>query len=327
MMTDEQARALFLRAAQQGLVEANQFFSSFLYTPEAELGNYSRALGQGIHFLTGICLATDASAYIRIHKGAAFYWLGTFAFLANDYESAAFFFDAAISEDIRAGNNPANDLTPASAFIVLQNEPANHIAIPLINAARERIGELITNYNARPGRPPGVGPLTLDQIRDRFLRPAILPGQEPWRSLATAFISFCLEWDYRNQLLDLRPGPGTAEPFFLHLFKGCVLFESLLKANPTHRPTSNTLGRILTQLQGPLGIGNVDVREAQFGTILTNLAGADEAIETAIEFTGKIRNTVGHDLGWVVNIDKPQYQRLFRMVSSSCLHTIACLYP
>jgi len=41
-----------------------------------------------------------------------------------------------------------------------------------------------------------------------------------------------IEWDYRSTLIELRPGDGTAEPFFIHLFRGCVLFESLLKANP-----------------------------------------------------------------------------------------------
>lgn len=327
-MGEDEVRVRFLQAAQQGPEEANNFFNSFLGAlPEIEQRNYSGALSRGRAFLMHYCLSTDANAYRTIHKGAAFYWLGTFAFLANDYESATFFYDAAISEDIRAGNNPAIDLTPASGFIVLQNEPANHIAIPLINLAQDRVQELIDNYNARPG----ARAITLNDIRERFLRPAISPGGARWRSLATAFISFCLEWDYRNELFDLRPGSGTAEPFFLHLFKGCVLFESLLKGNPTQSPAvrSRTLSQVLNDLHTPLGISfGLNISATHFNTILASLPGVVEnaPIETAIQFTGRIRNTVGHDLGWVVNVDKHQYHRLFRMVSSSCLHAIACLY-
>jgi len=329
MMTEEEVRAWFLRAAQQGPGEANNFFNSFLGAlPEINQRNYSGALSHGRSFLIHYCLSTDENAYRTIHKGAAYYWLGTFAFLANDYESATFFYDAAVAEDLRAGNNPANNLTPASGFILLQNDPPDHLAIPLINAARNRIEELITNYNARPGRPAGVGAITLNEIRERFLRPAISPGGEHWRSLATAFISFCLEWDYRNELFDLRPGPGTAEPFFLHLFKGCVLFESLLKGNPRQGiPAHSNLGSVLQNLHVHLGIpNNIRIGGIDFPTILRDLAGADDSIQTAILFTGRIRNTVGHDLGWVVQIDKHQYHRLFRMVTSSCLHAIACLY-
>jgi hypothetical protein len=71
-----------------------------------------------------------------------------------------------------------------------------------------------------------------------------------------------IEWDYRSTLIELRPGDGTAEPFFIHLFKGCVLFESLLKANPKDipPPTRHTLDRVLQYLHSHLSTpANIDI--------------------------------------------------------------------
>ncbi len=326
-MTDQEFKTMFLQAANGGATDANDFFNSFRYAHEVLQGNYSEALNQGRSLLMQ-CRSIDEGAYERIHKGTPFYWLGIAAFLVQDHERATFFFDAAVSEDLEIGADPANNPTPALRFIVIEDDP-QFLAHSLIKDVQAKVEEVISNYNGRPGRPSGVADITLIEIREKFLRLAVSPGREGWRSLATAFISFFIEWHDRNELLDLRTSAGTVEPFFLHLFKGCVLFESLLKGNPSQAlPQSATnLGSVLQSLHSHLGIPhNIRIGGVDFPTILQDLAGADESIQTAIEFTGKIRNTVGHDLGWVVQIDKHQYHKLFRMVTSSCLHSIACLY-
>jgi hypothetical protein len=64
------------------------------------------------------------------------------------------------------------------------------------------------------------------------------------RTLVSTFISFLAEWDYRSRLIDLSDA-GSKEPFFSHLFRGCLLFESLLKANDCKPPTRRTLGKML----------------------------------------------------------------------------------
>jgi hypothetical protein len=325
--TDDEFRTMFLQAANEGPDSANHFFSIFLYAHEILQGNYLQGLNQGISLLMS-CRSIDEEAYERIHKGVPFYWLGTAAFLVHDYETATFFYDAAVSEDLRRGADPINNSTPALRFIQVEDDP-QHIAKPLIQAVQGRIREVISNYNARSGRPANVAEITLSDIRNHFLRLAVSPGHKGWRSLATTFISFVIEWDYRDKILDLRPREGTAEPFFIHLFKGCVLFESLLKANPSVKlPESATnLGSVLQHLHTHLGTPHdIRIGASDFQSILDNLAGAGDSIQTAVEFTGKIRNTVGHDLGWVIQISKHQYHQLFRMVTSSCLHAIACLY-
>ena len=135
------------------------------------------------------------------------------------------------------------------------------------------------------GRLPGMRDLTIDDLRNRFLRPSVSPGGENLRSCATTLISYTLEWDFRNMLFDISPVQGTAEPFFLHLFKGCVLFESILKANPTKvPPTTCTLGNALQYLHRELGISaNINIGNIDFPSIISNLPTADDSIQTGCQ--------------------------------------------
>ena len=234
-----------------------------------------------------------------------------------------------VSEDIRIGADPVNKSSPALRFIQIEGDQRQQAAKPLVMAMQGRIEGAISDYNSRPGRPAGLSDLELSHVRERFLRFAVSKGNEGWRSLATALISYFLEWDYRSTLIELRPGDGTAEPFFIHLFKGCVLFESLLKANPKDipPPTRHTLGRVLQYLHSHLSTpANIDIGGTDFPTVLSDLSAADHSITTAVKFAGKVRNTVGHNLGWKATLEKWQYDLLAKMIASSCLHAIACLY-
>jgi len=327
-LTEDELRQAFLIAANGSNLDANRFFNQFKYKNDLFAGNAAAALNQGLDLLNR-CHSIDEAAFAHIHKGTAYYWIGIAAFLVHEIELATFFFDASVAEDIRAGADPVHNPTPSIRFILIDGEPLEQAARNLVQVTQARIEELIANYNARPGRIAGVAPLTISDVRERFLRPAITPGRENLRSSATTFISFNMEWDFRNLLFDIRPTQGTAEPFFLHLFKGCVLFESLLKGNTVKTPPVTVpLGNALQLLHNELGIqNNLSIGNTDLPTIIADLAGADDSIQTAIQFTGRIRNTLGHNLGWVVPLDKATYHRLFRMVSSSCLHAISCLYP
>jgi hypothetical protein len=48
-------------------------------------------------------------------------------------------------------------------------------------------------------------------------------------------------------------------------------------------------------------IGNTD-----FQMVLSDLSSADDSIATAVKFAGKVRNTVGHNLGWKAALEKSQ---------------------
>ena len=306
---------------------ANDFFGTFHYLEQLLNGNSCAAFDEGIELLQQ-CRRIAPDDYAKVHKGTPFYWLGTAAFLKHDYEIAVFFFDAACSEDLRIGAHPIHNSTPSFRFILVEADQPAQAARSLVEATQKRLERVIADYNCLPGRPSGVAPLQLKEIRDSFLMPAVLPSGGGLRTLATAFISFCLEWDYMSALITLRPCEGTTEPFFLHLFKGCLLFESLLKANPKKPPKSaENLGKTLQYLRSELGTAhNITIRQVDFLTILASLATAANSIPMAIEYAGRIRNTVGHHLGWKAPLEPGTYDSLASRVACACLHAIACLY-
>jgi hypothetical protein len=321
-LSDDELRQMLVRAAQDGGT-ANTFFGAFQYVQELVRGNYSATLHQGIALLEK-CRQLDPVTYRTIHKGTPFYWLGTAAFLMHDYQNALFYFDTAVSEDLRANAHPVNNPTPGLYFIQLDGDPAEQAARPLVQVTQERVQRALDGYNARPG----AIALSLNEVRESFLREALLPEGQRLRTLATAFISFFLEWDHRRFLLELRAEKGTTEPFFLHLFKGCLLFESLVKANRRNTPPDGrTLENTLEYVHAELGIPrNLRIGSRNFPAIVAAVPLADNSIETAIKFTGMIRNTVGHNLGWDAQLDATTYDGLAARVGASCFHAIACLY-
>jgi hypothetical protein len=325
-LDDAKFRSAFIKAGSS-VSDADTFFNRFEYAYNLRSGVYSLALEQGI-FLLKKCKDLDASTYETIHKGTPFYWLGMAAFLVGDYQTATFFFDAAVSEDIRAGRDPVTNSSPAFKFIQIEGAQSDQAAKKLVESLQTRIEAAIADYNKRQAR-SSISALELSHIRENFLRPALSKANERWRSLATTLISYFLEWDYRGELIELRPGSGTAEPFFLHLFKGCVLFESLLKANRKNPTPANakTLGKVLNHLSAELKIpSGLDIGGIDFPTVLNNVSSANDEITTAVKFAGQIRNTVGHDLGWEATFTRAEYDSLAAMVASACLHAIACLY-
>jgi hypothetical protein len=107
---------------------------------------------------------------------------------------------------------------------------------------------------------------------------------------------------------------------------------SLLKNNLKYPPTNNksNLEDELRRLQTQLGHDKtkLNISGKTLGQVLAKLSTeSDRSLPTAMQYTGWLRNTLGHNLGWNVFLNKNDYQQLFQMVTSSCLHAIACLYP
>ncbi len=318
-LQDDELRNMLLSVIASG--DTGDFFGKFEYffpnDPNLTLQRGETLLAQ--------CLRLAPDVYAKLHKGTPFYWLAWATFLSHDYETAAFYIDAAVSEDIK--NNAAAVSTPALLFFLIDESSAQQAMLPFVKALREQIDVARNKYNSRPGA--ATPPLLFSHLQDALLKPAISKGQENLRTLVTTFISYSLEWKHRSDLIKLRIEQGTAEPFFIHLFKGCVLFESLLKANPKRKPQEKMLGKILGELQSELGFGSkpqMTIGNFDFQKIVADLASDDSSVYTAVERTGRIRNTTGHNLGWAVSITPSAYDALAAYVASSCLHAIASLY-
>jgi hypothetical protein len=132
---------------------------------------------------------------------------------------------------------------------MLQGEPDDQAAKEITKIAQAKVERTLEHYREIT-KNSSISQLTLDDLRTDFICYALRATKEPGlRTLVTAFITYCTEWDFRKDHFEYGVGKGTSEPFFLHLFRGCILFESLLKhnPNPNTQPTNNTLGTMLDE--------------------------------------------------------------------------------
>lgn len=310
------------RAKVTGKKMTSFFLDSYApYRPLLDTGQFRYCIESALQLLNGL-RELSPQEYQTAHKGSPFYIMGYAAFASHDYPTASLFFDAAVGEDLR--NNPGQSKA-AILFMELTDilpDGTPVLGTQLVKQITADLTILINDYNARTG----AQQLTLDELRTHFLRPIINSGQPHTRTLVTALISFIAEWRYRAQLISIFEN-GSREPFFLHLLRGCVLFESLLKTQTKKTLTQDTLGRILQRdLLTELGILNVQVGANAFNEVIVGLS-PNMNIEATINSTAQARNTLGHNLVWAVATLTPaNYELLMKNITSACLHAISTLF-
>jgi hypothetical protein len=299
------------------------FFDSYApYRPLLDNGQFRYCIESALGLLDGVKQFAPPQ-YQAAHKGTPFYVMGYAAFASHDYPTASLFFDAAVAEDLQ--NYPGRPDSPALLFMELSDDMPNGTPVlgtEIVTQIKADVDVLIADYNTRTG----AKQITLDELRTFFLRPIITSGQSHNRTLVTALISFIAEWRYRARLINLFEH-GSREPFFLHLLRGCVLFESLLKGQTKKALTEDTLGRILQRdLLAELGIANVQVGADNFNDVVAGL-GPNMSIEATINSTAQARNTLGHNLVWMVaDLNANTYDLLMKNIASACLHAASTLY-
>jgi hypothetical protein len=248
--------------------------------------------------------------------------MGYAAFASHDYSSASFLFDAAVAEDIRRYGAAAD--RPALNFIQLEDRGQEVLASQIIRDITATTNVLINDYNQRNG----AIQITFNDLKAHFFIPLLNPQDVYKRALITAFISFVAEWPYRQRLLDLIEN-GSREPFFLHMYRGCLLFESLIKERlqAPLPPNRNTLGPALQQVQQRMGIqGSMAIGCDDFDAEIQGLT-ANMEIKSTVEMTGKVRNTLGHDLAWPsTSMNMQRYDLAIKNIAASCIHAISTLY-
>lgn len=300
----------FARFGLGNLIKSNQFFE---------------ALNKGEEILH-LCHRLNEEIYLKMHKGLLFYFMGIAAYRIHAYSSAIYYIDSAVSEDLK--NESENYNSPSRLFLRLEGEKDEQAAKVIVQDAQIRIEDKINLYNelnlASGLKFPN---LSMEDIRKYLLDPASSLNKPELRSLATTFITFFLEFDYLYFQLMVRKESGTNEPFFTHLFKGCLLFESLLKKNPTTPFKGNTLEQLLISLSNSLGLPKqVKISAVNLESVLMEVQSADDSFVSAMSMTGKLRNTLGHNIGWTDQLTKEQYLQGFLLIAVSCLHAISTLY-
>jgi hypothetical protein len=304
---------------------ASDFFARFGFWQLYYSNRFYETLDRG-HEILPLCARLNPEVYKKIHKGYPLYWMGMAAYRIHDFQSAIYYIDATLSEDLK--NIPTNPDTPPRLFLRLEGEDDRQAAKDIVQGAQETVEEYINLYNQILKESKLKTPLlNIDDVRSGLLRPAVSSDNPDIRSLASTFITFLLEFKYRDFQLNLRTEPGTNEPFFIHLFKGCLLFESLLKNNPTKKIQGTTLSPVLRELRKELDLPkDFSLGNVQLPQVLDEILNVDDRISTAILTTGRLRNTIGHNMGWSTQLLPEQYTHSFLLIGISCLHTIATLY-
>lgn len=273
----------------------------------------------------------DSQSYRDLHKGEPFYWMALAGYAVHDFESALFCLDCALAEDIRNHSARWRSL-PAGLFVTLNETNPAQAGLSVVKAIRTVFDEACSVANAQFNFVFNVS-----EYRSRLVvRTTNEQGQ--LRSALTALITFLLEYaDRRWQLLAAPANAdGTAEPFLLHLFKGCVLFETLLKVSDfaptgqkltlsgllTHRPLFNALCG-----HQPASLGEFASVDELFRKLGDKRRDNSIGPCADVRVTWALRNLIGHNLALPSRPTLAQYEELFALVFSALARSISRLYP
>ena len=272
-----------------------------------------------------------------IHKGTPYYFSGIHAFDIEDYNRALFYFDAGLSEDIRnkPGRNTFHWTNSASyGFYKLNESYGNEIVTVPVGKLRKLILPLIDEFNVELG-PDEL--FTIDILINSFVKSKVKVKE--YRSIIPALYLFIYESEQKLFQLQIRSDlGGSIEPFILHLLKGCLIFESLIKlVYPSH-----IYSELATIMKDP--IVKKDINYCQGGIeLIDHAAGIRKTLQDIISnlipyledegnrvknsdkwltLTYALRNVTAHNLTWDDRFNPENYMHLYRSVLFSIFYLI-----
>ena len=172
----------------------------------------------------------NANKFSLIHKGTPYYFLAWTAFEIRNYGMAVFYMDLALGEDIRKVL-PVGKTQEDIAKEALGNPGGNlwkfipdGPAIRIIQQLREYVSKALTDFQTRTS-----GEIKLDDFVNKFVIESIAKNVKN-RSLISALYSYVCETQDMCETLKIRSqNISSIEPLLDNLFKGGLIFESLLK--------------------------------------------------------------------------------------------------
>lgn len=260
----------------------------------------------------------DPGKYKIMRKGTPFYFMGWLALDMEQYSKGFFYMDAAVSEDIR-GNAGEGLNTPAAMFFQMNQNNVYQVGSRSLDIIKKQVNSEFDRFTAYVNQycNKTVQPITQQIFANNFVLPLL--RDQKTRSIVTSLYSFLMESNDLTQGLSLRSSDlGSIEIILLNLFKGGLIFESLLK----HFYKQNN-GREYYLMSGPLESnrfkGHFGLTEKlsqnanKLEEIVKHLPSPQARnIQRTFEITAKIRNTSGHGLQWDDVFQTPEtYQTLF----------------
>jgi hypothetical protein len=270
----------------------------------------------------------EPDKFHEFHKGNPYYFLGLAYFQIRDYESAVYFINAAVKEDLEL--KPPNNPSPATWFIELNSWSKRQAGRDLVKQASHEMRGLVRSYNIIILKEGKKNTFSMKLLRDKMLRKAISIANPKYQTIATALISYVLEFNIRFNAIKILDSLESIEPFALHLLKGCVLLESILKENPrlNHRiKSTDDLNKWVINKSSDLGISkNLKMKTKNLQSVIDDIPKGRLTLEDSFSLSCRIRNTISHSLEWKISISEINYRKLYEAIGISCLHAINCLY-
>ena len=258
----------------------------------------------------------DERKYEKIHKGTPFFFLGWIAFDLKNYETAVFYLDAAISENIKFNIDWLK--FPSGKFLALESK-GKHPWKRINDILSTKISDELNRFSKVSGLS-----ISKEDFREQFIK--ILLQTNENHSIITAFYSYILEFEEREKELSLKSSRGgSMEPVLTYLFKGGLIFESLLKNKYKKSDSSNfsTLKKIFSDNNFKNDFfSGVQTSARTLSEIINGIS--DNTLETAFNTCSKLRNTSGHNLVWndIDDINPKNFRKLFEQQVNAIFYLI-----
>lgn len=281
------------------------------YENDNNIEKFSYNLLEINKFLLKKLSESSPEMYKKVHKGTPYYFVGMFSFLTHNYEQAVFFMNAAVLEDKK--NSETWETYAAYSFFIL-DEKLDYFK-NFISELRRKIELEIKKFNHYSSFS-----VSLNKFIDFFVKPLLRSTET--QSIITSIYSFILEKEDIDLLLLTRSDRGgTIEPIILHLFKGSVIVESLLKLRFINEMQLGSIYRHTDFKTDYVDVGSIS------STNLNEIVSSNEFIQTnvkaAFSITGKIRNTTAHKLSWDDVFEKySNYEIMYNHIVSAMFYII-----
>lgn len=268
--------------------------------------------------LLTILQAEDSKKFFQLHKGTPYYFLAWLSFDIANYERAVYYLDSALCEDQK--NFPKKWLTtPGTQAVLLQVEKSGPVK-RVVEKVRGEFENQIKRFNLNTHSNLSVDNLVLNLLND-LCNPQ---SKKQTHSILTAIYTFLYVYEDIRKLILLGNSVGSLEPLLSHLFKGGLIFESLLKHVYSDQILKKfkgfaTLEKVLKleiikedfDLKGEINISATSV-DALMRDVSSN------SIRASFVTTGRVRNFSGHDLARESALnDIDIYESIFKQISNS----------
>ena len=267
----------------------------------------------------------DERKYTQMHKGTPLYFLGWIAFDLKNYSAAISFMTAALAEDEEKSAGEPFDTwiqNPAGKNMLLDSSGTS--AARIVDELKEVVVGSVELFNTADESCS----LSVENLVAGFIRPML---KDKKYELVASLYAWLLEYRENYKNLQIISGAVPLEPVIIHLFKGALICETILKHYYTENMDSGrkagqpvkTLGEFMYSSGFTSAFPGVTLSGETNSLQEIADRATDNTFQTTMSNTAKIRNTTGHKLLWDNPFSDPEnYKKLFEQELFAIFHVV-----